>query len=948
MNATDFGPSTPQSSQGGNDTVFEPNSTMADHPLGSSRSDNNCSIFIDKTSEDLEQALVVGSNMLFMIFSFRNDSRTIPISVDTPQPLTWVHVSGNHGKGLFWLRQDFEMLSLTSLSYGVDNLEIYMSDSPEGCLSTTPASEIAQDVKDLVLNNLASDPMTNISWIGSEICNARFRFREHETGTEVYFVCCKKDAFFKTTCYELKRNKWMNVLLLCILVLPFIALMFAPLLIPVDLFQDGKADVFFQHKVSSQFQIRVTKQSSPDRTSKPPLEISKTYFKDMPRFCSTIATLNDNLTYDCTLEKISFYVDRDNLIGKDTDPFGPLTMLYTLLSRYELRRHSFGEGNSFREYMTILYGKILNTGYLLLIITLVNIPIIVKLIFFIIQVIPAWYITNSLENLDLNSNLIQYSSFGVSIIPRLELYLIYLVLIGLFVLVQFFKIRGTHRVDIVIEILKQCLRDSRKRRIKLAFQTLYKACRFSIIQCIMKGWHRAFVYLVLFLPFVVFNFVFYLLPTVNLVCSIPIYLFFYVLSNKCGCLSRSRCVRAIAKCVSDWLGLNPIFLNQTDGEDVDDSDSVRHKPCSPADTFIILILVFSLPVLIFVVLDSLSFYIDIIIYVLIGLLLNASVTTTYVILSLMLVFYIRDLFDNVTNRYVKFNNTIIGDAMTKTREDVLKVSLLNENLQKNTAFQLINETPLGEPDAQKESNSPIDNFKLSHEAGVLLWRTKRLIFFLDRKDTPYIPKKFFTETCVMDCVGTPGPLGENLWAVTIDILRIFVFLFFILLVALAFSEETESPGTNQTLTVIAGGLVPWLLRKVLQVPTEKGVDVENLHFREVFNNAIRKYEETWTVADIDIASVKVSEDQTLNEMEVIRSEDRDMTHDSHEMPECLKPSSTSRELSIEAIENVPSSSRSPKADSLEHKEERTTGQSSFKHDHLVVLVNKKSTRSQVV
>ncbi|XP_060067869.1 uncharacterized protein LOC132548061 [Ylistrum balloti] len=901
----------------------------------------SCSLSADKNSEDFKNALDTGYNMLFMIFSYSNISQEIPISMYTPQPLTWVHVSGNHGKGLLWLRQNFETLSLTSLRYGVASMDIQLSDNPGGCLSSKSASEIAEDVQNFILNNIA-DPVNNNTWIGSEICNARFR--DGETGTEVYFVCCTKDEEFQTTCNELKRNKWMDVFFLCIIVLPLVALMFAPLLIPFDLFRSNTSDVYFQHKLDIPLHVNVTKRSDDHHEEKVPIEIPERYFKDMPRFCKSLATFNENIKYDCTLEKIHFYVDKDELIEKDADPFGPFTMLYDMLARYELRRRDFSDSRSVREFFSVLSGKILNTAYLLLIISLVNIPVIIRLAVFFSYTEPAWFIVNSLEKLQLNADLLQYNSFGVSVIPRLELYIIYLILLGLFVLVQFFKIRGSRRIDVVIEILKQCLRDSRKRRIKLAFQTIYKACRSVVQQSNMLGRILALFYFVLFLPFVVFNFIFYLLPTVNLTLSMPIYLFTYVLSNKCGCLSRSSCVRAIAKHVSDGLGLDPIFIQNTDGvdtkDDEDDENDEDSKLCSPADMLIILILVCSMPLIIFIVLDCMSFYIDIMIYVLIGLLLNASFTTKYVILALMLGFYIRDLFGGVTNRYIKFNNTIIAEAMKKTKEDILKVSLLNENIQKNTAFQLKDETPLGDPDAEKASTIPSDNFSLGHDDVNLFWKTKRLMFFLDRKDTPYIPRNFFSQACIMDCVGVPGPLGQNLIDVINSILRIFFFLFFIMIVALSFGEESDSISTNQTLTAIAGGLIPWLFRKYLQAPEDIGVDIENLHFREVLNDVIREYDESWTVADIEITNTQVSPDQTVGVNDIEGNEIRDQSEEN--LLKAERFSSLSETSESDKKDTLLSERRnsSSKDNVYEHETTSVSRQISVIQDHLVVLIDK--------
>lgn len=911
-----------------------------------------CSLSTNKNSDDLQSALEIGNKMLFMLFSFSNTSRELPASVDIPQPLTWVHVTGNHGKGLLWLRQNFEILSLTSLRYGVSDMEIQISDNPQGCLDTKSSLDIAEQVSDLILNNLDGSDANN-TWSGGEICNARFR--KGETGTEVYFVCCSKDDAFETTCYELKRNQWMDIFFIFIIGLPLAALMFAPLLIPYDLFRDDSTAVFFQHKMDSSLLIYVTKRSEEHKENSQ-LEIPQKYFEEMPKFRKTLETMNENIKYECTLSKVHFYVDKGNLIGKDDDPFGPFVIPYDALARYELRRREFSEGKSCVDYIRILYGKILNTAYLFLIIALINIPVIIRLAVFFTYTAPAWYIVRSLEKLQMNTVLIQYSSFGVSVIPRFELYLTYFVLIGLFLIVQFFKIRGTRRVDIVVEILKQCLRDSRKRRIKLAFKTIYKACRSVTSASKVLGKLLALVYFILFLPFVVFNFIFYLLPTVNLTCSVPIYLFTFVLSNKCGCFSSSRCMRAIAKYLSDGLGLNPIFLGQSDGVDKsdggDEKDKERSILFSPADMLLIIILLCSMPLILFVVLDCMSFYIDIFIYVVIGLLLNAAFTTKYVILYLMLAFYIRDLFEGVTNSYIKFNNTILAEAMKKTKGDILKVSMLNENLQKNTAFQLVDEIPIGDPDAEQASVIPNDNFNLVlEEEGTLSWKTKRLMFFLDRKDSPYIPRLFFSDACVMDCAGVPGPLGQNFLDVINSILRVFFFLFFIMVTALSFSEETDTIGTNQTLTAIAGGLIPWLFRKYLQAPVDSGVDIENLHFREVLNDLIRKYQENWTVADIEIENVKVCSDQGIAVTDVEGGEIRDESGDNLLTGERFSSLSDTADAESDAMNESSGDEKkliSPKEHVYEKDTNSVVRQISVSPDHLVVLLDKKPISAVVV
>jgi preprotein translocase subunit SecG len=86
-------------------------------------------------------------------------------------------------------------------------------------------------------------------------------------------------------------------------------------------------------------------------------------------------------------------------------------------------------------------------------------------------------------------------------------------------------------------------------------------------------------------------------------------------------------------------------------------------------------------------------------------------------------------------------------------------------------------------------------------------------------------------------------------------LLICVFLFFVVVVILAFGEEYGISATNQMFATLAGGFLPYILRFVLfKQPEPVTVDPDNLSFKSKFKEQIEEYTQNWQIANIRIDS----------------------------------------------------------------------------------------------
>jgi hypothetical protein len=377
-------------------------------------------------------------------------------------------------------------------------------------------------------------------------------------------------------------------------------------------------------------------------------------------------------------------------------------------------------------------------------------------------------------------------------------------------------------------VLRKCFRDmhesSYSRSFGWAIRTLlYPFKEYGVFAFIVVG-----LYWMVVLPVVIMVLAFYCIPTLNiglrLLCHsiivlIPEFKFVTRLKEKIGVVGLLR-RETVAR--------------------LSTRSSGRFRT---VQFFVILLSILALVSCVVLVVEVIVFFFEMIVYTLIGVILNASQTLKYVSLLFMLSLYARDCFGSVTQKYQAFNQAINRALLGRAKEQVDKVAWQTADKQPNTAFQISVDDHDDEPDPSC-SFPHISN-------GVLKWSIPRVLLFLDNHDKPYVTRTFFFKSAYMDHVGCPGSLYKNLISALRQFLTIILFLVFVVIVVMAFGNEYSVSGVNQMLATLAGGFLPWIFRNVLlKPPAELEVDTSSLSFKNLFDDVIKNHRQNWPVADI--------------------------------------------------------------------------------------------------
>lgn len=156
------------------------------------------------------------------------------------------------------------------------------------------------------------------------------------------------------------------------------------------------------------------------------------------------------------------------------------------------------------------------------------------------------------------------------------------------------------------------------------------------------------------------------------------------------------------------------------------------------------------------------------------------------------------------------------------------------------------------------------------------WRIGHLLLFFDYLDTPRIPLNLFKKLCEVRIHGAPGPVYINLLKATGKFSIIVIFLFFVMIVVMAFGSANQMSSTNQTLATLAGGFVPMLLKNVL---SSKGVklNLKTLSFKGQIDEIVSEYKQNWPIYDLVVEQYdpKAEEEEKEKEKENEENKEKD-------------------------------------------------------------------------
>ncbi|XP_055999040.1 uncharacterized protein LOC125656979 [Ostrea edulis] len=824
----------------------------------------NCSVtpVSEMLRHDIKELLDAGTKLIIYELKFRNHSGKIPgqSKSDIYKPFLWERSTGRHGQGLLFLKTGFEILSLSTLSYGTENMKVELQEEPIGCLLQRDIKEVEKGLRHILLNDfkeISPDGAGGSLSDNEHVCN--MHIKNVNNRAVFYHVCCSKTPKGSIVCRELVKDMWVRILFYCIYLMNLLVIMFCPYLIPKAWYQDKYKTLKYEFNCDNPIQVKVMKTYL---NNPPPTTENIVNIDDLPlmnAFMEQLDEMDEDTVYALTLSKIYLNVKHERLIPPNDVPVGIIRSIYDSFFRCQIRERDSLKPCCNRSVFEPFRGTSLVIKHLKWYHCLQKLMLIVSCILVIIPWIfriAIFYRYEDSEHDDKDDAArdrkleVHFAYFPGSMTSFLTpvhgmFVFCYAVLVVdgvLFGVLEFITSEIKRNMDIV---LRKCFRDmhesSYSRSFGWAIRTLlYPFKEYGVFAFFIVGIYWMFV-----LPVIIMVLAFYCIPTLNIALRLLCHLIIVVFPN----------FKFVTR-LKEKIGVVGLLRRETVAR-LSTKSSVGFR----AVQFIaILLSILALVSCVILVVEVIVFFVEMIVYTLIGVILNASQTLKYISLLFMLSLYARDCFGSVTQKYQTFNQAIHKALLGRAKEQVDKVAWQTADIQPNTAFQI-------SVDDHEDETVPMDPFPHMSN-GVLKWCVPRVLLFLDNHDKPYITRTFFFKSAYIDHVGCPGSLYKNLVSALRQFLTIILFLLFVIIVVMAFGNEYSVSGVNQMLATLAGGFLPWVFRNVLfKPPADVEVDTSSLSFQNLFDDVIKNYKQNWPVADI-IADSKQPERDGL-EMKVI-------------------------------------------------------------------------------
>ena len=237
--------------------------------------------------------------------------------------------------------------------------------------------------------------------------------------------------------------------------------------------------------------------------------------------------------------------------------------------------------------------------------------------------------------------------------------------------------------------------------------------------------------------------------------------------------------------------------------------------------------------------EVIGFLVEMGVFTIMGIIVNASTLLKYVTLVVLLVVYCCDCFNNVEKKYLKLNKALFGEITERIRDEFKKVTGQLANFQENHGFKA---QQLDEQDSYEEPDT-ICVKPRNH------WEINDLVLFVDSQNTPRIPKKLFDEICKIEVAGVPGPVYRGQLEAIKQLAMIVFFIWLVFVIVMTFGSIYNVSSTNQMLATMAGGFLPMILKNFL-FSQSPDVEIGTVSFKCRMDEIIKNYKQAWPIHDL--------------------------------------------------------------------------------------------------
>ena len=813
------------------------------------------------------------------------------------KPWRWYRTRSQHGRTLLQLSFNYNVLSMSILTIGVDHHKVELVDSPFGCFGN-----ISAEARVLLIRNLILDSFRQVQKSKSQIeyeshiertvfvCNEIVR--DSHGYAEFLNRCCHQEADGSVECTDQVEDQWIGLLYICITLVKVFVFFFSPVLIPTKMYSASYVASEYVVNLAKAIKMKIFITKCTETSVRFKRRLTPEDFSDWRRFRENLDTFPMDEIIPVKVEELRIKVKGKRVIPDNDPPTGVFRTIFDNLIRCKIKRLDPFTECCDRSVYASLEPRIKNkcTWHMcvqsfvkVLMLFLLPLPYYIRIVIYYKfeeeEVYQRKFIADKLNlatGYDFyRSNVIQYLSpvHGVFIATY-----------------SFYFLAG-----LVIGFTEESVREKLKTIARSSLQDMDNVSRTSVLQVLLRIGLWPFknygllaiilvpLYAMIAGPICSFLFALYCVPTVYLS-----YRLLYHSRKQTGVpkeaeeytrpMSKRR--EKVVKIKKKFQKIDRDIHRQYSSFEQEDSYfpyTWGYTKLHAIRRFIIqsLVGIFCLACLYAMVLlfvEALGLLVEVLAFTMMGIIINAGSTLRYVSMALLVLVYMHDCYSNVYESYLTFNKTVCEDVMDRV-EDLKQVASLPSSMQENAAFQV---KPVEAVDVIPTTMS----FKKKDPQ----WKIGHLLLFLDSFDTPRIPLRLFQQICEVRVHGAPGPVYINLLRATGKFLIIVVFLFFVMIVVMAFGNVHQISSTNQTLATLAGGFVPMLLKNVLPRRSVK-LNLKTLSFKGQIDEIICDFKQNWPLCDFICEKDTGDEDGTDSKSEadddtkVHGSEDSDDKND---------------------------------------------------------------------
>jgi hypothetical protein len=647
---------------------------------------------------------------------------TDPLQTDisrTYKPWKWYRTTSEHGKTLLTLSFNFDVLSLSILTIGVERVKIHLKDIPEGCFGNLTAEERVDLLRDKVFDKFKRNRHKKTGPVNEEDLQS-----EVEQEPEIIYVCnnivrdengygefanrcCARDSDGNVTCSEHEDNFWITVLYICIFLVKLMLFMFAPLVVPANMYTASYVASEYVVKLTKDLKMKVFVSESKTTSVRYKNRLSAEDFADWYRFKESIAELPLDTICDVKVPELRIKVKGKRIIPANEPPTGLLRTAYDNLIRCKIRGlQPFKDCCSASIYAKLqpLIRHECTWEDLVLIFIKVVVLFLVPLPFYLRTFI---YYRFEEEELSQRKDLIhelgfkqRYNPFRMNIVQYLTpTHPLFISAYSMYVI-----------SGVVIGFSEDYIKDKLKSIVRSAFHDMSNVSRTNVLQIVLGFllWPFRKIGLLALITCPIISaitaplwcsvFVLYSVPTIYLA-----YRLIYHSKKKLGSDSSFfESDKPFGKAKQKVYKVHKKLAKIDKNVHIKRAafpDEEKHSPCITGYGRVsalrrllvqIIVSIFCLVVLtasVLLFVEACGVIVEVLVFTMMGIIVNAGATLRYVSMVLLVIVYMHSCYDNVYDNYLQFNATIIDDVMDRV-EDLKKIASLPSSMQENAAFQV--------------------------------------------------------------------------------------------------------------------------------------------------------------------------------------------------------------------------------------------------------------------